>query len=251
MSTNLHIVRYYVQYVMESLLLVANYYVPVIARYTQNYSQMASARLAARAGEGERCLDGCESVGYDRAMAIKRVCVYCASSRQCDAEYHDAAARLGRALARSKVTLVYGGGSVGSMGHLADAALAEGGRVIGVLPRFMYDLEWGHRGLSELLIVNDLHERKRMMIEEVDAVIALPGGCGTLEELFEAITWKRLGLFGGAIVLVNTLGFYTPCVEFLESCIQRRFMAKRHPPMVAMVDQPEDVLGASAGLPPW
>jgi hypothetical protein len=86
-------------------------------------------------------LDGCESVGYDRAMAIKRVCVYCASSRQCDAAYHDAAARLGRELARNQVTLVYGGGSVGSMGHLADAALAEGGRAIGILPQFMYDLE--------------------------------------------------------------------------------------------------------------
>ncbi len=157
-------------------------------------------------------------------MAIKRVCVYCASSRQCDPAYHDAAARLGRELARNNVTLVYGGGSVGSMGHLADAALAEGGRVVGVLPRFMYDLDWGHRGLSELLIVNDLHERKRLMIDEVDAVVALPGGCGTLEELFEAITWKRLGLFTGPIVLLNTLGFYTLCVEFLESCIERRFM---------------------------
>ena len=170
-------------------------------------------------------------------MAIKRVCVYCASSRQCDAAYHDAAARLGRELARNKVTLVYGGGSVGSMGRLADAALAEGGRVIGVLPRFMYDLEWGHRGLSELLIVNDLHERKRMMIAEVDAVIALPGGCGTLEELFEAITWKRLGLFGGPIVMVNTLGFYTQCVSFLESCIERHFMDERHREMWSLVEQ--------------
>jgi uncharacterized protein (TIGR00730 family) len=190
-------------------------------------------------------------VGYDRAMAIKRVCVYCASSRQCDAAYHDAAARLGRTLARNKVTLVYGGGSVGSMGHLADAALAEGGRVIGVLPRFMYDLEWGHRGLSELLIVNDLHERKRMMIEEVDAVIALPGGCGTLEELFEAITWKRLGLFGGPIVLVNTLGFYAQCVAFLESCIERRFMDERHRAMWSLVESPEDVLDAIASAPAW
>src|SRR5258705_12783629 len=97
--------------------------------------------------DGARLLAEVESVGYDRAMAIKRVCVYCASSRQCDSAYHDAAARLGRELARNKVTLVYGGGSVGSMGHLADAALAEGGRVIGVLPRFMYDLQWGRRGL--------------------------------------------------------------------------------------------------------
>lgn len=184
-------------------------------------------------------------------MAIKRVCVYCASSRLCDPAYHDAAARLGRTLARDKVTLVYGGGSVGSMGHLADAALAEGGRVIGVLPRFMYDLEWGHRGLSELLIVNDLHERKRLMIDEVDAVIALPGGCGTLEELFEAITWKRLGLFGGAIVLVNTLDFYSPCVSFLESCIERRFMDERHRAMWKVVAQPEQVLGAIQDSPPW
>src|ERR1700683_3645292 len=136
-------------------------------------------------------------------MAIKRVCVYCASSRTCDAAYHDAAARLGRELARKKGELVYVGDSVGSIGHLSDAAIAEGGRVIGVLPRFMYDLEWGHRGLSELLIVNDLHERKRKMIAEVDAVIALPGGCGTLEELFEAITWKRLRLYGGAEVVVR------------------------------------------------
>ncbi len=196
-------------------------------------------------------MDGRESVGYDRAMAIKRVCVYCASSRLCDAAYHDAATRLGRTLARNKITLVYGGGSVGSMGHLADGALAEGGRVIGVLPRFMYDLEWGHRGLSELLIVNDLHERKRLMIDEVDAVIALPGGCGTLEELFEAITWKRLGLFGGAIVLVNTLDFYSPCVSFLESCIERRFMDERHRAMWSMVERPEDVLDAIAAAPTW
>jgi len=184
-------------------------------------------------------------------MAIKRVCVYCASSTQCDPAYHDAAASLGRELARNNVTLVYGGGSVGSMGHLADAALGEGGRVVGVLPRFMYDLKWGHQGLSELLIVNDLHERKRMMIEEVDAVIALPGGCGTLEELFEAITWKRLGLFTGAIVLVNTLGFYSPCVEFLESCIERRFMDERHRAMWSLVEHPEDVLAAIAAAPPW
>src|SRR5271154_5281307 len=196
-------------------------------------------------------LDGPDLVGYDRAMAIKRVCVYCASSRICDPAYHDAAARLGRELARNKVTLVYGGGSVGSMGHLADAALAEGGRVIGVLPRFMYDLAWGHRGLSELGIVNDLHERKRLMIDEVDAVVALPGGCGTLEELFEAITWKRLGLFGGAILLGNHLGFYSPCVSFLESCIERRFMDDRHRQMWSLVEQPEDVLDAIASAPPW
>src|SRR5260370_31125029 len=216
---------------------------PEVSKY-QRWSQV-QRRLATRS------LDEHESVGYDRAMAIKRVCVYCASSRQCDTAYHDSAARLGRELARNQVTLVYGGGSVGSMGHLADAALAGGGRVVRVLPRFMYELKWGHRGLSEMLIVNDLHERKRLMIDEVDAVIALPGGCGTLEELFEAITWKRLGLFTGAIVLVNTLGFYSPCVEFLESCIERRFMDERHRAMWSLVEPPEDVLAALANAPPW
>jgi uncharacterized protein (TIGR00730 family) len=180
-----------------------------------------------------------------------RVCVYCASSRQCDPVYHQAAARLGRELARAGCTTVYGGGSVGSMGHLANAALAEGGRVIGVIPSFMHDLEWAHRGLTELLIVNDMHERKRLMIDSVDAVVALPGGCGTFEELFEAITWKRLGLFGGAIVIVNTEDFYRPFVELLERAIERRFMDQRHRAMWKVVAEPEEVLGAIHDSPPW
>jgi uncharacterized protein (TIGR00730 family) len=184
-------------------------------------------------------------------MEIKRVCVYCASSRQCDPIYHDAARRLGRELARRRITCVYGGGTNGSMGHLADGALSEGGRVIGVLPRFMYDVEWGHRGLSELLLVEDMHERKRLMISEVDAVIALPGGCGTLEELFEAMAWKRLGIFGGPIVMVNTGGFYDKCAELLTSCIERRFMDERHGMMWSIVDEPEQVFEAIDAAVPW
>ncbi|MGH7863600.1 MAG: TIGR00730 family Rossman fold protein [Candidatus Binataceae bacterium] len=184
-------------------------------------------------------------------MAIKRVCVYCASSRSCDAVYHDAATRLGRELALAGVTIVYGGGAVGSMGHLADGALAAGGRVVGVLPRFMYDLEWGHPRLSELIVVNDLHERKRLMIEEVDAVVALPGSCGTFEELFEAMSWKRLGLFDGPIVLVNTRDYFKPCIELLESSIKERFMNERHRAMWSVVDEPEQVLEAIRTAPPW
>lgn len=126
---------------------------------------------------------------------IRRVCVYCASSRQADSEYTEVAYRLGHLLAERGITIVYGGGSIGSMGALADGALSLGGGVIGVLPRFMYDLEWGHTGLTELRVVDDLHERKRLMIQDVDGMVALPGGSGTLEELLEAITWKRLGLF--------------------------------------------------------
>jgi uncharacterized protein (TIGR00730 family) len=182
---------------------------------------------------------------------IRRVCVYCASSRKADGAYFAAANRLGRILARAGITLVYGGGSVGSMGALADGALAEGGKVVGVLPRFMYDLEWGRKDLAELRIVNDLHERKRLMIEEVDAVIALPGGSGTFEELLEAITWKRLGLYFNPIVLVNTLGFYDPLVALFGRAVQEKFMDARHLSMWTVVDAVDEVLPAIHQAPEW
>lgn len=184
-------------------------------------------------------------------MNVRKVCVYCASSRQCDPVYHDEARELGRTLASHDITIVYGGGLVGSMGAMANAALECGGRVIGILPQFMHDLEWGHNSLTELIIVNDIHERKRMMISDVDAVIALPGGCGTLEELFEAITWKRLGLYSGPIVLVNTRNFFASCVELLNRCIEERFMDPRHAAMWTVVDKPADVLSAIARSPRW
>ncbi len=184
-------------------------------------------------------------------MTIKRVCVYCASSRQCARIYHDAAARLGAFLAANQVTVVYGGGKTGSMGALADAAMAAGGRVVGVLPRFMDDVEWGHKRISELILVNDMHERKRLMIEEVDAVIALPGACGTWEELFEAMSWKRLGLYLGPIVILNTGGYYGPMLEMLERSIEYRFMDERHRAMWMVVEEPEQVLDAIRDSPPW
>ena len=184
-------------------------------------------------------------------MTLGRVCVYCASSRQSDAAYFEAAASLGRSLAECGVTIVYGGGAVGSMGALADAALAAGGKVVGVLPRFMYDLEWGHPRLTELRLVGDLHERKRLMIEEVDAIVALPGGSGTLEELMEAITWKRLGLHGHPIVLVNVRGFFDPLIALLERCIAERFMDQRHRAMWTVVGSADAVVEAIRKAPPW
>jgi uncharacterized protein (TIGR00730 family) len=184
-------------------------------------------------------------------MTIKRVCVYCASSTQCDPVYHDAATRLGAVLARNQVTVVYGGGKSGLMGALADSALAERGRVIGVLPRFMDEVEWGHERLSELILVNDMHERKRLMIQEVDAVIALPGACGTWEELFEAMSWKRLGLFTGPIVILNTRGYYQPMLEMLDRSIEYRFMDERHRAMWMVVEEPEQALDAIRNSPPW
>ncbi len=137
------------------------------------------------------------------------------------------------------------------MGRLADAALREGGQVTGILPVFMDELEWGHGKLTELILVSDMHERKRAMIERADAVVALPGGCGTLEELFEAVAWKRLGLYLGPIALVNVRGFFDPCIGLLERCVADGFMDERHRSMWTVVDKPEDVIHALQNAPEW
>jgi uncharacterized protein (TIGR00730 family) len=180
-----------------------------------------------------------------------QVCVYCASSRQCDPAYLDAAERLGRHLAHHRATLVYGGGGAGAMARLAEGALSAGGTAIGVMPRFMVDLEWGHKQLTEMCVVEDMRERKRRMLEGADAVVALPGGCGTLEELFEAMTLKRVGHYLGPIILVNTRGFYDRVVAALEHCIAERFMDSRHRDIWTVVNEPEEVLEAIQAAPPW
>jgi uncharacterized protein (TIGR00730 family) len=179
------------------------------------------------------------------------VCVYCASSKQCDPAYLDAAERLGRHLASHQATLVYGGGGAGAMARLAEGALGSGGTAIGIIPRFMVELEWGHTKLTEMRIVEDMRERKHRMLEGADAVVALPGGCGTLEELFEAITLKRLGLYLGPIILVNTRGFYDRVVAALEHCIAERFLNTRHREMWTVVNEPEDVIRTIQTAPPW
>ena len=182
---------------------------------------------------------------------IQKVCVYCASSRQADDAFYEDARRLGRLLAERGITIVYGGGAVGSMGALADGALAADGRIIGVIPRFMRDLEWGHEGITELRVVEDMHERKQQMIDGIDAAIALPGGCGTLEELLEAITWKRLGLYWKPIVLVNTRRFFDPLVTLLQNAVRERMMDERHAAMWTLVDSADDVIPAIESAPAW
>jgi uncharacterized protein (TIGR00730 family) len=182
---------------------------------------------------------------------LQTICVYCSSSGRIPAVYLDAAERLGRALALAELQIVYGGSTLGSMGRMAEAALAVGGKVIGVMPRFMDELEWGHRSLTELRVVDDMHERKRTMIELSDAVVALPGGCGTLEELFEAITWKRLGLFFGPVVLVNVNGFYDSCVTLLDRAVNEGFMGEKHRAMWTVVSDPESVVEALRNTPEW
>ena len=181
----------------------------------------------------------------------RAVCVYCASSRASHPEYRQAAQQLGEVLAREGIGIVYGGGAVGSMGALADGALAHGGRVIGILPRFMADLEWGHKGLTDLQLVEDMRTRKHLMLTSSKAAIALPGGSGTLEELLEAITLKRLGLYLNPIVLVNTRGFFTPLLAMLARAVEERFMDPRHLLMWQVVATAEEVPGALASAPAW
>lgn len=181
----------------------------------------------------------------------RAVCVYCASSGTAHPEYREAAFTLGEALAGHGITVIYGGGGKGSMGALADGALRKGGRVVGILPRFMADLEWGHQGLSELRLVEDMRTRKHLMLTGAQAAIALPGGCGTLEELLEAITLKRLGLFLRPIVLVNTRDYFRPLLEMLSRAVDEHFMDERHPLMWQVVARPEEVPDALERAPAW
>jgi uncharacterized protein (TIGR00730 family) len=180
-----------------------------------------------------------------------RICIYAASSPQAAPVYMDAARSLGETLAGNGCTIVYGGGSQGLMGALADGALSRGGEVIGILPKFMADLEWGHPGLTHLDLVEDMRERKHKLLTGSDAVVALPGGCGTLEELFEAITLKRLGLYFNPILLLDTAGFYGPLQTFLQQVIEQKFLNPEHAQMWSLVREPEDVLPAIKSTPPW
>ncbi len=180
-----------------------------------------------------------------------RICVYAASSQHCDRIYLDAARKLGATLARAKCSVVYGGGGGGLMGALADGALAEGGEVIGIIPRFMTEVEWQHPRVANLEVVEDMRERKHRLLTGSDAVIALPGGCGTLEELFEAITLKRLGLYFNPIVLLNILDFYTPLQAFMQQVIAQRFMNPEHAQMWSLVDRVDDVLARIHETPRW
>ena len=159
--------------------------------------------------------------GVTSGQFIQSICVYCGSSEGSDRVYLDSAYRLGAILAANSITTVYGGGAIGSMGRLADGALDNGGKVVGVIPKFMQELKWGHSGLTELQIVEDMRERKHRMLLGSDAVVALPGGSGTLEELFEAITLKRLGIYLNPIVLVNVERFFEPLVRSFALCLHR------------------------------
>ena len=159
---------------------------------------------------------------------ITSVCVYSASSTKIDPVYFDAARELGTLLGQRHIRLVNGAGNMGLMAAVADAALAAGGEVTGVIPRFMIEQGWHHTGLTKLVEVENMHERKQLMADLSDAVIALPGGCGTLEELLEVITWKQLGLYLNPIVILNIKGYFDPLLAMLQKAVDENFMRAQH-----------------------
>ncbi|NND55844.1 MAG: TIGR00730 family Rossman fold protein [Xanthomonadales bacterium] len=192
-----------------------------------------------------------EAEKHSTPVQVRRVTVYASSSGALHDSYYQAASRLGAVLGRSGVSVVYGGGGVGLMGAMANSALAEGGHVHGVIPGFLNTVEHGHGALSKLEVVANMRERKHRMIADSDAVISLPGGSGTFEEVFEVLTLKRLGDFLGPIVLVNTNHYFDRLVDFLEHSVSERFMSERHLDMWSVVDEPEQVFDAMRSARKW
>lgn len=183
--------------------------------------------------------------------AIRSVCVYSASSTKVDSMYFEAARELGRLLALRGIRLVNGAGNLGLMRACADACLEAGGQVIGVIPHFMVEQGWQHPGLTELIETDDMHSRKQTMARLSDGVIALPGGCGTMEELLEIITWKQLGLYLNPIVVINTGDYYRPLLDMLARAAGEQFMRPVHLGIWTVASTPAEAVGQLFSTPVW
>lgn len=182
---------------------------------------------------------------------ITSVCVYSASSTKIDPVYFDAARTLGTLLGQKHIRLINGAGNMGLMSAVADATLDAGGEVTGVIPHFMVEQGWHHTGLTELKEVADMHERKKMMADLSDAVIALPGGCGTLEELLEVITWKQLGLYLNPIIILNIKGYFDPLLDMLRKAVDENFMRQQHGAIWHVAQTPQEAVELIHTAPLW
>ena len=182
---------------------------------------------------------------------IKNVCVYSASSTKIAPVYFAMAEELGRLLASRGINLINGAGSIGLMAATSNAALEAGGTVTGVIPRFMVEQNWHHTGLTRLVETETMHERKQLMADMSDGVIALPGGCGTMEELMEIITWKQLGLYLKPIVILNIDGFYDPLLEMLQRAIEGNFMRAEHKNIWQVATSPQEAIDLIYSTPWW
>ncbi len=177
------------------------------------------------------------------------ICVFCGARFGTDPDARELATNLGNLLAREKMTLVYGGGGVGLMGVLANAALKAGARVVGVIPRFLLKREAGHPALSETVVVETMHERKLEMFERSEAIVVLPGGLGTLEEFFEVLSWRTLGLHAKPIVIVDSGGYWQPLAALLRSCVEGGFADRSHLDVVAFIEDIGQLLPTLAAMP--
>lgn len=182
---------------------------------------------------------------------ITSVTVYCASSTQIDECYFEAARRLGMLLAQKEIRIINGAGSMGLMATVSDAALDAGGKVTGVIPSFMVEQGWHHQHLSELRITDTMHERKQLMADLSEGVVALPGGCGTLEELLEIITWKQLGLYIHPIVILNTNGYFDALIKQLNHAVDEHFMRQQHKAIWQVASTPDEAVELLYTTPLW
>ena len=182
---------------------------------------------------------------------INSVCVYCASSTKIDSAYFEAARELGTLLGQRHIRLINGAGGIGLMSATADAVLAAGGEVTGVIPHFMVEQGWQHKGLTEMIEVENMHQRKQKMADLSDAVIALPGGCGTLEELLEIITWKQLGLYLNPVVILNTNSFFDPLLAMLQRAMDENFMRQQHGAIWYVASTPQEAVELIHTIPVW
>lgn len=182
---------------------------------------------------------------------IDSVCVYSASSTKIAPAYFEAARELGALLGQKHIRLINGAGNMGLMAAVADAVLQAGGEVTGVIPRFMVEQGWHHTGLTRLIEVESMHERKKLMADRSDAVIALPGGCGTLEELLEIITWKQLGLYLNPIVVLNIGGYFDPLLAMLRKAVEENFMRMQHGTIWHVAQTPQEAVELIHTVPLW
>ena len=182
---------------------------------------------------------------------IKSVCVYCASSKQINNIYFEAAELLGKLLAEKDICIINGAGKQGLMAAVSNSALKAGGKVTGIIPHFMVEQGWNHNGLTQIIETETMHERKELMAKMSDAIITLPGGCGTLEELLEIITWKQLGLYLKPIVILNTDGYFNPLLEMLNRSIEENFMRPEHNKLWEIANTPEEAIDLLSKIPAW
>jgi len=182
---------------------------------------------------------------------IKSLCVYCGSSDRGSPAHHDAALRLGSTMAKAGIRLVYGGGRIGMMGRIADAVMDSGGEVIGIIPQFLEQVEVGHSGVTQLIVTENMHDRKQKMAEMSDAFLIMPGGLGTLEETFEILTWKQLGLHEKPVIIADIGGYWRHLTNLIDHMIAENYAKPENRALFQVIDNIEELLPALSAIPAY